>query len=392
VATHNAGAQRGETVGAKLGEVGYWLVLLIGLIAALNALQLGAVVQPLNEMQAQFLGFADNIVGAGLIFFIGYLLATLARRVVETALTAANVDGLLQRAGLSRITGASGLARAVGTLVFVLIIIPVAISALQTLQIAAISDPAVAVLSTVLAAIPRLIAASLVLAIAFIIGRWASGVIEQLLASLGFDSSIRGLTSSLQGRATPALGAPEAAGPASSAPAPSKVVASIAMLAIMIFAAVEAAALLNFEAMSVFLGQVLTLGGRVLFGGAIIAVGVIIANVVSSFLDRSTGGAEGFASVIVKWATIALSVAMGLSFMDIADEIIWIAFGLILGSAAIAAALAFGIGGREQAARWLERWDAKARQQRSAPPTPAATVPPPQPGYTPPGSIPPLGE
>jgi hypothetical protein len=31
VSSHNAGAPKNETVGARLGDVGYWLVLLIGL-------------------------------------------------------------------------------------------------------------------------------------------------------------------------------------------------------------------------------------------------------------------------------------------------------------------------------------------------------------------------
>ena len=383
ISSHNAGAPKNETVGARLGEVGYWLVWLIGLIAALNALELGRIVQPLNQMQAEFLSFIPNIVGAGLIFFIGFLLATLARRVVETALTAANVDGWLQRAGLAGITGASGLAKTIGTLVFVLIIIPVAISALQQLQIRAISEPAVAVLSTVLSAIPRLIAAAIVLGIAFFIGRWVSSVIEQLLSGFGFDNSIRGLTSSAQGAQ---MGGPAAAGGFS----PSKVVGNIAMVAIMVFAAVEAANLLQFEAMSRFLAEVLGLGGRVLFGGAIIAAGVILANLVSGFIDRSTGGADGFASNIIKWATIALSVAIGLSFMDVADEIIVLAFGLILGSAAVAFALAFGIGGalsmglggKEQGGRLMQKVvDAVEGAQARQPKPPAS---PQSTGYTPP--------
>ena len=131
-----------------------------------------------------------------------------------------------------------------------------------------------------------------------------------------------------------------------------------------------------------------------IFGGVIIAAGVMIANFLSKMLDRSTGGADGFASVIVKWATIALSVAIGLRFMGLANDIITLAFGLILGSAAVAAALAFGIGGREQAGQWLQQWSQQAQQkqqqkqaekqaqQAATPPAPPAYTPP---SYTPPG-------
>jgi hypothetical protein len=44
------------------------------------------------------------------------------------------------------------------------------------------------------------------------------------------------------------------------------------------------------------------------------------------------------------------------------------AFGLILGSAAIAAALAFGLGGRDAAARVLERYDLESGPPRRVPP------------------------
>jgi uncharacterized membrane protein YedE/YeeE len=42
--------------------------------------------------------------------------------------------------------------------------------------------------------------------------------------------------------------------------------------------------------------------------------------------------------------------------MRLANEIIELAFGLLLGSIAVAAAIAFGVGGRDLAARQLETW------------------------------------
>ena len=47
---------------------------------------------------------------------------------------------------------------------------------------------------------------------------------------------------------------------------------------------------------------------------------------------------------------------MGLSFMGIADEIVMLAFGLVLGAAAVAAALAFGLGGRGAAGQVAQSW------------------------------------
>jgi hypothetical protein len=154
---------------------------------------------------------------------------------------------------------------------------------------------------------------------------------------------------------------------------PSKVVARLALVAIMLFSAVEAAQLLAFAAVAAMLEQILDLAAHVLFGGVVITAGVLIANLLVGLIDRSTGGAEGFARPVVRWATIALATAMGLRFMGIADEIVVLAFGLILGSAAVAAALAFGIGGRDTAKRLLDRWT-EAQGTRPPPPVRRPTV------------------
>jgi hypothetical protein len=367
IRAHNRDAGPRETIGYQLGQLGYWLVLLIGVIAALTILELDDVVIPLSTLISDVLVFVPNIIGAGVIFVVGLVVATLARRVVEAALTAARVDNWLERAGLSRITGASGLAKTLGTLVFVLIVIPVTIAALEQLQIEAISAPAVAVLQTVLSALPRVLAAAIVLSLAFFIGRWVAGLIEQVLPSLGFDRSLQSLGVKATEPAVPPAEALVDQGPAAEpspvlTATPSKVVAQLVLVAIMLFSAIEAARLLEFVAIAQILQEVLDLAGHVLFGGVIITVGVLLANFLAGMIDRSTGGADGFASSIVRWATIALATAMGLRFMGIADEIVILAFGLILGSAAVAAALAFGLGGREAARQLLDRWTRKGEQ------------------------------
>lgn len=372
-----------KTTGYQLGQLGYWLVLLFGVIAALTMLGLSSVVTPLNALLTGILAFIPNIVGAALIFFIGLVVATLAQRVVEAALNVARLDRAIEKTGISQMTGASGLAKAAGTLVFVLIIIPVTIAALQQLNIRAISDPAVAVLSTVLAAVPRVLAAAIVLAIAFVIARWVASLLEQLLPSLGVDRSL-----SAMGLGQPqSFGTRESFGTTDRTPdgasitapnwTPSRIIARVVMVAIMLFSAVEAARLLTFAAIATMLAQILELAGHVLFGGIIIVGGVMIANFLASLVRRSTGGQEGIASTLVRWSTIALASAMGLRFMGLADEIVVIAFALILGAAAVAGALAFGIGGRETARRLLEQWTQRAESHTGArrPPEPRREKP-----------------
>jgi hypothetical protein len=55
-------------------------------------------------------------------------------------------------------------------------------------------------------------------------------------------------------------------------------------------------------------------------------------------------------------AILVLAGAMALGQLGVADEIITLAFGLTLGAIAVALAIAFGVGGRDLAARQLDRW------------------------------------
>ncbi len=80
---------------------------------------------------------------------------------------------------------------------------------------------------------------------------------------------------------------------------------------------------------------------------------------------------------IVRYAIIALFTAIGLTFMGLADQIVMMAFGLILGSAAVATALAFGLGGRDAAARVARALGRPAgRPRRPAPPKRLRGTPP----------------
>jgi hypothetical protein len=53
---------------------------------------------------------------------------------------------------------------------------------------------------------------------------------------------------------------------------------------------------------------------------------------------------------------IVLAGAMALRQMGLAEDIINLAFGLLLGSVAVAVALAFGLGSREVAGREVSEW------------------------------------
>ncbi|MES2136961.1 MAG: mechanosensitive ion channel [Pseudomonadota bacterium] len=358
-----------ETVGHQLGTIAKLIIWLVGIMAALQFLGVGQILAPINALVTEIFAFLPRLIGAGLIFFVGLIVARIVKRLVETVLIAANIDGLLARIGVGDTGGTvrtspdavppgttpgatrASLARAAGVLVYALIIIPVAIAALQVLGIEAISGPAIDMLNQILAAIPRILAAALWIGVAFIAAKFLKTIIEAILPPTGFDDAIR---------STGVLPANASA---------SRIVANVAMIGIILAASIEAARQLGGDDIAIFLAQVTALGGKVIFGTLIIVVGIFLANIIANLVGSGTGEG-GFGQTIVRYAIIALFTAIGLTFMGLADAIVMMAFGLILGAAAIAAALAFGLGGRDAAARALERWASEhgGPPARSAPP------------------------
>ena len=371
-------AEPGKTLGSLIGDIVFWLIILIGIMLAVQPLELGGVLDPVRQLTTNALAFIPNVVGAGLIFFIGLIVARIVRRLVEGALMAANADGWLRKTGLSETAGTApatvagspatpsnrtSISKSVGMVVFFLIMIPVTISALDALKIEAISGPATQMLRTILDSIPLVIGALILLAIGFLLGKLAKQAIEQLLPSMGFDRSVSAIGISTEGGA------------------PSRAVGTAVMLAIVIFFAIKAAELLQSPIIAAMLAEVLELGSKVLFGAVIILGGVAIARIVSGLV--SGAGTEGWLPTILRWAIIALAVAIGLRFMGLANEIVIIAFASIIGSAAVACALAFGLGGRPTAHKLLEQWtDANAvpaPPSKPRAPTPPAPPAPPAP-------------
>jgi hypothetical protein len=356
-----------ETVGHQLGTIAKLIIWLVGIMAALRFLGIGQILAPINALTLEIFEFLPRLIGAGLIFFLGVIVARIVRRLVETVLVAANVDALMARIGVGDTAGTvrtspeavppgaapgatrASLARAAGVLVYALIIIPVAIAALQVLGIEAISGPAIAMLNEILAAIPRVLAAALWIGIAFVAARFLKTIIEAILPPTGFDQAILS-TGVLPANARP-----------------SRIVASIAMIAIILAASIEAARQLGGDDIAIFLAQVTALGGKVIFGTLIIVAGIFLARIIATLVGSGTGEG-GYAQTMVRYAIIALFTAIGLTFMGLADQIVMLAFGLILGSAAIATALAFGLGGRDAAARILERWADQAGPPSTPPP------------------------
>ncbi|MGE4431380.1 MAG: mechanosensitive ion channel [Sphingobium sp.] len=327
----------GESFGSSLGKIVSLLIWLFGLLAVLQVFDLGGVMAPVQTLLNSVMAFVPKLIGAGLIFFIGTMVARIVRDIVITGLQTVSFDKWVNRGGAETLTGNSQISKTIGVIVYVLIIIPVAILALDALDLASISAPASDMLRLILEAIPRIIGAALLLGVGYLVSRFVVQIMKEILPGLGVDRAV-GATEILPEGATI-----------------SAVVARVAQVAIILFFAIAATRLLGFPELTAILDRVLELGGRVVFGATVIIAGFLIARL----LERLIGGAgeTTLAASIVKWAATILFTFMGLQFMGVGEEIVQLAFGALVIGGAVAGALAFGLGGRNWASRQLEKLD-----------------------------------
>ena len=105
--------------------------------------------------------------------------------------------------------------------------------------------------------------------------------------------------------------------------------------------------------------------GQVILGLIVFSIGLYLANLAAKTVRASGTTQAGLLALAARISILVLAGAMSLRQMGLANEIINLAFGLLLGAIAVAVALAFGLGGREVAARELEEWLQSLRSKNS---------------------------
>jgi hypothetical protein len=333
-----------------LADAVYWLVFLLFLPAILETLSLEGLLTPVQNLVDRILNFLPNILAAGVILAVGWLIARIVQRIVTNLLAALGVDRLGERVGLSTALGTRQLSGLLGLIVYILILIPVLISSLNALALDAITRPASDMLGSVMDAIPSIFAAALLLTLAYVVGRLVSSLASSLLAGAGFDNVLERIGLAKAGKSVK----PERT--------PSTIVGYLILVGIMLFASIEAAGLLGFETLAALVSSFVVFAGQVILGLVVFGVGLYLANLAARTVEASSSAQAGLFSVVARVSIIILAGAIALRQMGLANEIIELAFGILLGSVAVAAALAFGLGGRDMAAKQMQGWLASMKK------------------------------
>ena len=310
------------------------------------------------------MSYLPNLFAAILVVSIGWVIARLVKNLVTLFFKSMNVDNLGRKAGFpteentknlsdtqrSYVSGeekftieksTKSLSELLGTIVYVLILIPVIISGLNILGIQSIAKPATDMLSIIFNFIPSLFSAFIILAFAYFIGKLVSDLVISILAKFNIN------------RVLPLIGVKNA-----QMDLP-QIVGKLILISIMLFAALESADVLGFSKLSVLIQQFIMFATNILIGAIIIGFGLYIADLVAGVVRTSGIKNADVLALICKTGLLVLAITMGLSQMGIATTIITYAFVLIVGAVSVAFAVAFGIGGRDLAAKKLNEMNEK---------------------------------
>jgi hypothetical protein len=214
--------------------------------------------------------------------------------------------------------------------------------------------------ANIVAFLPSLLGAILILLVGLIVAKLLEKGTDALLERLHFDDALdRGGVNRALARTGTKLD-------------PSSLVARLVFWTVALIAILMASNALGLTAISNMFGSLIAYIPNVIVAVLIVILGMVLGEFVKDVIAATMGGVSGFSVLgkAAKAAIVTLALFMALDQLKVAPDIVRTAFTLLLGAAALAAGLAFGLGCRDLAGehmrRWIEQGRAKAEEVRQA--------------------------
>lgn len=196
-------------------------------------------------------------------------------------------------------------------------------------------------LSTFLSFLPQLVGAIVILIIGYIVAKVLQAVVGRVLQGVGFDGWMeKGGIKQFFDRAQTSY-------------TPATVIGRLVFWFVFIIALTMAADALGISQISAVLGQLITFIPSIIAAILILILAALLANFVSGVVRGATG--SGILASVAQYAIIIYAVFAAITQLGIAVELTAPTFLILLGAVALAAAIAFGLGGRDVAQEILQK-------------------------------------
>jgi len=217
-----------------------------------------------------------------------------------------------------------------------------------------VGDSAQTALDSFFGFLPKLLGFILVLAIGWIVAKVVKTAVTKLLQKVGLDNALH---SGSTGRYVDRI-APDTS--------PSRLIGSLAYWFIFLGALAIAVSQLGIAALDNFVAAIGAYLPNIVAAVLIFVVAGALAAAIGGLVARTMGDTPTGKVVgsVVPVLVMAIATFMILNQLQIAEEIVTITYAALLGAAALAMALAFGLGGRDLANRMLSDAYDKGQEQR----------------------------
>jgi small-conductance mechanosensitive channel len=196
-------------------------------------------------------------------------------------------------------------------------------------------------LGAILGALPALIGAIIILVIGFITARVLQGIVTRVLQSMGFQGwmesgGIKQFFDRSQTQQTPL-----------------SILGKLVFWLVFFIAITMAVDTLGISAISDVLAQFIAYIPQIIAAILILVLATLLANFVAGIVRGATG--SNLIGSVAQYGIIVFAAFAALTQLGIAKELIAPTFLILLGAVALAAAIAFGLGGKGVAQQMVEQ-------------------------------------
>lgn len=319
---------------AFIGKLVHLLVFLLFVPGIFESLGMREVSSPILNLLNTLWGYLPNILAAILVLWVGFFIARLVRELLVPVFGRLKVDTLQEKAGI-HVSDTGRLSNTLAYIVYVLILIPVIIAALQVLNIEAVSAPAIQMLDTIFKFIPNILAALVIIIIGCMVAKFSGNIVESLIASAGFDTKLKEHLSDKDNSFIL-----------------SKVIGKTVHIIMVVFFIVESFSVLHLSVLTNIGNAIIGYMPYILASALILLACYVCDGLAGKALHK---GNHTVLAMVSKIVIYTVGIFMILSELGIAKEIVNTAFILILAALAVAFAIAFGLGGRSFAGKVLKK-------------------------------------
>ncbi|MBD3251092.1 hypothetical protein GF380_01300 [Candidatus Uhrbacteria bacterium] len=166
-----------------------------------------------------------------------------------------------------------------------------------------------------------------------------------------------------------------------------KLLGWIAKWFIIIATLIAVADILKIPQITQFLQEVALYIPQVIAAVVILTIGVVAGNVVKEIVTKSVQASKlskasaGPIGAVAKWAIIVFALMASLVQLGVAAALIQILFTGLVAMLALAGGLAFGLGGKDRAKNWIERFETELSKEGASAPSTGSASPQSPPSY-----------